>query len=227
MDEKRVERQYKEKQAQKEAFEKELEEQDGRISRLRVLYDQYFMGIEKIEPLHVRGVVEKTFLRSKIPRRGSTAMKFRYRSLQQKFTSYSSYWDRLVRLIEEGKIRRGVSGHRPAYTGIAGEEAKAPLASKRRRFVRDRIGLEGASLPHKDEFRPDELQELYSSLVAARTAAGEDSSKLTPELLKKSVDRILSRVKNQDIRLKITHPEGGKVSLAAVLKKKGTKPATD
>jgi len=92
----------------KEKFDDDLADLDQKISRLRVLYDQYFMGIERVEPLMQRGEIAKFFLRSNIPQRGNTAHKFRYRSLQQKFTSFCGYWDRIVRLIEDGKIRRGV-----------------------------------------------------------------------------------------------------------------------
>ena len=141
----RVEDRFKQSQAEKEGFEADLEMLDKKIARLRVLYDQYFMGIEKMEPTLIRGEAAKFFMRSTIPVRGGTALKFRFRSLQQRFVSYCSYWDRVVRLIEDGKIRRGINSFVSEDSSIklpdgdqegAGGQYHLPeaLASKRRRF---------------------------------------------------------------------------------------------
>ena len=40
-------------------IERELEELESRIERLRALYEQYFMGIEKLEPQIPRKDVER------------------------------------------------------------------------------------------------------------------------------------------------------------------------
>jgi hypothetical protein len=134
--------------ALKEKFDAELDQLDHRIARLRVLYDQYFMGIEKLEPMYQRKEITKVFNLSQILKLGSTVHRFRYRALLQKFTSYSSYWDRIVRLIEEGRMRRGVAAPAPLGEGpdapepVEDDESKPAvaqsLAARRRRFVRER-----------------------------------------------------------------------------------------
>jgi len=141
--------------ALKEKFDAELDQVDQRIARLRVLYHQYFMGIEKLEPMYQRKEIQKIFNLSQILKLGSTVHRFRYRALQQKFTSYASYWDRIVRLIEEGRMRRGVAVPAPLGEGpdapppVQDDDSKPALAqslaARRRRFVRERSRGPGAA----------------------------------------------------------------------------------
>lgn len=221
---------YKASEAEKEKYIVELDDLDNRISRLRVLYDQYFMGIERLEPQQQRGVVAKILLRSVIGNRGSTVLKFRFRSLQQRFVSYCSYWDRIVRLIEEGRIRRGVAGI--AAVPGAGEKTRVPdgeqrfvpaqsLQSRRRRFRR-REGsaqAEPTGGPPRTEFRPDEVEALYERFVEEKKRAGEPTEKVTRTVVERSVKRIVDHVKKEGLMLRIMEKDG-KVSLNAVIKKK-------
>lgn len=246
----RHESKYKASQAIKDAMEKELGELEARISRLRVLYDQYFMGIEKMEPTYLRGEVEKIFRRSQILKRGSTALKFRFRSLQQRYTSYRSYWDRIVRMIEDGQIRRGInmlSTRLPSEAIIAKEYEEQrtsdgpqeSLASRRRRFRRrdaqeskealgDAVAAAtkqlsgGAQQPERCEFSPKETRALFDCLMREKKKAGQDTSRLTPGVVEKSVTRILSKVSgDKKIQFRVVAKDGD-VSLKAVVKKDGS-----
>jgi len=232
---------YEAAQALKDKYEKELDGLDKRIARLRVLYDQYFMGIEKLEPLHLRNEVKKQMRRSDVLKRGNTVLKFRFRSLQQRFTSYTSYWDRIVRMIEEGQIRRGVS--QSAGT-LPGEEASpeegaqrfAPakaLSSRRRRFKpRDKGSVADAAAdaarqltgktaprPAPSDYAASDLDGLFDRLVAEKKNAGEGTERLTRDVVEKSVKAITDKVAGREVRFRVVSKEG-KVSLTAVLKKK-------
>jgi hypothetical protein len=226
-DQERVEKKHRAAKEEREQQEKELEELENRIGRLRVLYDQYFMGIEKMEPLALRSLIEKSMLRSKIPSRGTTGMKFHYRSLQQKFTSYAGYWDRIVRLIEEGRIRRGVAGHIPTPSQASqAMELQESLSSRRRRFVRDRDPGEergeaqpARSTPDRDEFLPDEVEAIHEALVRRKSEQGEDTSRLTVEVLRNSIQKIQGQAKGRPLTLVIRKTPDGSVQLSARLKK--------
>jgi hypothetical protein len=231
---------YKASQAAKERFEQELEDIDSRMGRLRVLYDQYFMGIEKLEPMTKRIELYKIFQRSQILRQGTTVLRFRYRSLQQRFTSYCSYWDRIVRLIEEGRIRRGVAF--PAGEGklpptLEGDQRFAPmpeaLATKRRRFrgrVKEGEEAQQAAVPMfgqsgpdltRTEFGAHEVDQIYRRLALEKEKAGESIANLSKAVVEKSINRILEKVdtKDKEVLFRIVAQEG-KVNLTAVLKKK-------
>lgn len=220
---------YKASEDQKAQFEEELADLEGRISRLRVLYDQYFMGIEKLEPMHLRKEIDKTFKRSIIARRGTTVQKFRYRGLLQRFTSYCSYWDRIVRLIEEGKIRRGVvdlatpGGNLPKWRdGQQRFPTKEAIASKRRRFKRAETSFmrqkEGAGAPQRTEFTVDEVALLHARLVEEKKRVGEPVDKITLEAVERSIRKTIEKAGGKELRFRVVEKDG-KVSLSAVVKK--------
>lgn len=217
---------YRAPEAEKEKYHIELDDLDNRLSRLRVLYDQYFMGIERLEPQQQRAVVAKILRRSVIGSRGSTVLKFRFRSLQQRFVSYCSYWDRIVRLIEEGRIRRGVAGTVGGGANTRASDSDQrfvpaqSLQSKRRRFRRRAAPEEAAeSAQTRNEFSPSEVDALYERFVAEKKKAGEPTEKVTRSLVEKSVKRIVDHVKKDGLMLRIVEKDG-KVNLTAVVKKR-------
>ncbi|GEM_PF-2134466 len=208
-------------QQRREECERELDLIETKLARLRVLYDQYFMGVEKLEPMSARMDIEKTLLRSKIQSLGSTVQRFRFRALQQRFTSYCGYWDRIVRLIEEGRIRRGIVGVAARKAGVADEETAAPLSAMRKRFKREIFrGDEEAAPPseQRTEFRADEVDAIFGKLVAEKTAAGESVEKLSRDVVARSLEKVMAKLGNQDVRIKIAKKDGA-VSMVAVLKK--------
>ncbi len=83
----------------------ELEE---RVDRLRALYDQYFMGFEKLEPAVPRKDVERRFAVLRKTQFRNTALRFRFNVVTQKYNTYSMYWQRICRQIEEGTYKRHV-----------------------------------------------------------------------------------------------------------------------
>ncbi|QQR91208.1 MAG: hypothetical protein IPJ88_05605 [Myxococcales bacterium] len=87
-------------------FEQELHDLETRVDRLKALYEQWFSGMERLEPTVPRKDVERRMqaLRREIPR--NTAMRFRFQQLLQKYTTYGIYWKRVARQIEEGTYRR-------------------------------------------------------------------------------------------------------------------------
>jgi hypothetical protein len=79
---------------------------EQRMTRLRSLYEQYFMGIERIPPHTLRKEVVRIVFQLEQAHVQNTAMKFRIRSLVQRFNSYKTYWNRTERQIEEGTYKR-------------------------------------------------------------------------------------------------------------------------
>jgi len=87
---------------------KELEELEGRLERLRVKYEQYFTGIEKAVPWVQRKDVDRRFQLMHREQLRSSGQRFRFNSLVQRFTTYQTYWGRILRRIEEGTLKRDV-----------------------------------------------------------------------------------------------------------------------
>lgn len=85
-----------------------LSELETKINRLKVSYDRYFSGIDRTAPEFLRKdvvrllrMLEQTFIRN-------TAQKFRLNTCAQKMATYSTYWNRTQRQIEEGTFKRDV-----------------------------------------------------------------------------------------------------------------------
>ena len=84
----------------------ELDDIQQQMKELEIHYEQYFAGVEKREP-----VLDRTNLARRIRQYTSrrivwTDLKFRYQGLTSRFMSYSQYWDRILRLMDEGKYHR-------------------------------------------------------------------------------------------------------------------------
>jgi hypothetical protein len=79
---------------------------EEKISELVVRYEQYFLGMEKREPLKLCEDVERFIRRYNTSTIFNTMHKFKFNTLVGKFNSYKQYWTRTTRLIEEGKYSR-------------------------------------------------------------------------------------------------------------------------
>jgi hypothetical protein len=89
-------------------FEETLGDAEILLDRLRGLYEQWFQGIERLEPTIPKKDMERKIraMRRAVPR--NTALRFRFNRLVQKYTTYMTYWQRVARQIEEGTYRRDV-----------------------------------------------------------------------------------------------------------------------
>lgn len=90
-------------------FEAELQLIETDFKALEISYEQYFMGIERFEPAKERQILAlrlRRMLNTHIPQ---TDLRFRLQNVNSRFQSYSAYWDRILRLIEEGRYQRQLS----------------------------------------------------------------------------------------------------------------------
>ncbi len=87
-------------------FEQRLHDAEIRLARLKSLYEQWFQGIERIEPQVARKELERAIeaLRREQPR--NTALRFRCQQLIARYGTYGIYWGRIAKQIEDGTYRR-------------------------------------------------------------------------------------------------------------------------
>jgi hypothetical protein len=90
-------------------IQKELDELESRLERLRIKYDQYFMGTEKMLPFVVRKDVDRRFQALHREQMRNTGLRFKFQTLVQRFTTYQTYWNKIIRQIEDGTYRRDVA----------------------------------------------------------------------------------------------------------------------
>ena len=111
-----------------------LKELELKIDRLKVLYEQYFMGIEKMEPQVSRKEVTRLMLQLQQQYIRNTAMRFKFNTMLQRWQLYITYWNRTLREIENGTyVRHLQKAKRKAETAqstLAQANAKAATASE-------------------------------------------------------------------------------------------------
>jgi hypothetical protein len=76
------------------------------LNELIIKYEQYFIGIEKREPLKLLTEVESLGRKYLSVQIVNTMLKFKYNSTMARLNSYKQYWNRINHLIEEGKYSR-------------------------------------------------------------------------------------------------------------------------
>ena len=108
-----------------EEIEAKVEEVARKMEILRVRYEQYFIGIEKVPPATLRMEVARIIRELEQMKIKNTAIKFKMRTQIQKFTSYSTYWNRTLREIEDGTYRRQKDKMRRQAATAAEIEAKS------------------------------------------------------------------------------------------------------
>jgi hypothetical protein len=91
------------------ALDDALSELERKLERVRTFYEQYFMGMEKMEPQVARKEVHRTILLYAQQHIRNTGQRFRFHSLQQKWNIYTTYWNRTMREIEAGTYKRDVA----------------------------------------------------------------------------------------------------------------------
>lgn len=79
---------------------------DKKLSELIMKYEQYFIGLEKREPLQLLGEVERLVRRYTGTPINNTMYKHRFNMLVARLNTYREHWNRIVRLMEEGRYSR-------------------------------------------------------------------------------------------------------------------------
>ena len=96
-------------------IEEALDALDALLDRVKVLYEQYFMGIQRQPPTHLHTTVERQLRELQQEQIRNTALRYRFITLQQKHGAYNSYWKRTLREIEGGRYLRNLSRR---YLGV-------------------------------------------------------------------------------------------------------------
>jgi hypothetical protein len=145
-----------------EVVEELLDAVDTTIDRVKVLYEQYFLGIQKQPPTYLHTEAERKLRDLAQLQIRNTALRYRFATLQQKFGSYNSYWRRTLRQIENGTYTRNLSkiGRQAARTGAAVPEEILAAMPKRMREQVQRDREAALALARLREQRPSEPEPL-------------------------------------------------------------------
>jgi phosphoglycolate phosphatase-like HAD superfamily hydrolase len=153
-----------------------LDELENRLDRLRILYDQYFTGIERSPPSVQHKDVERRIqvLRKMQLRNG--AHRFRFQTLVQRYTTYLQYWQRIMRKIEEGTHKRDL-----ARIARYGGGARKPNDSADRVYELDAEALEDV-----EEYQDLSTEDVEDEPETLRPAAPANSAAHTVTIAKQA-----------------------------------------
>lgn len=156
-------------------------EQD--LKELQILYEQYFAGAEKREPIQSREAVAKRlrqFVNRKIIQ---TDLRFRCQTVATRFHSYASYWDRILRQIDEGRYIR--------HTGKAGHSQPPETV-----------------IPAMDDPLDQVYQDLLKARIACRIAGPDPDRQQVHSFLERQKDKIREKFGDREIEFQVVTEDG-------------------
>jgi hypothetical protein len=160
------------------------------LNELVIRYEQYFLGMEKREPLPLLAEVERAARTYQNVPIVNTMVKFKYNSLVARLNSYKQYWNRITRLIEEGKYSRDrfkMEMHRKTGGTRDREPKPAPATGT-------------------------DVEQVYRQYVEARKACNLSVDNVTPEMIASVIEKqkpaLLGKYGCQGVEFKVVVEDG-------------------
>jgi hypothetical protein len=186
-----------------------LDELEQRMFLLKIQYEKFFMGAEKLEPSREREMLQR-FLRDITEDQAATirnpSQRHRFESLKARLGSYEYYWTRQLRMLEQGTHPR--------------QKFKAKIREKEReeilRAEEEKLGRERRR--HKAEREEEAFRTVYQRYVELRGKCGQDVNvpyETVRDALEKQAGALKSKFKCKSIRFKVVE-EDGKARVKAI-----------
>lgn len=189
-----------------------LDEVEQRMFVLKIDYEKYFSGIEKVEPLREREELRRAmrdFLEEPIR---NSVQRFRYQTLKARFQSLELYWARNLTMMERGthpkmRFRADAKDARRRAEVAAAPGAAPPaepsLSAEQQEVLRKRQ----EALEREDRA----YKVLYEKYLEARQKCGQStdlSFDAVRDALKKQVRQIKATYQCDSVKFRIVVEEG-------------------
>ena len=163
-------------------IEELLDDLEKRLDRLKVMYEQYFLGIQKMAPSQLHTEAERRVRELQQGQIRNTALRYRFATLAQKYGAYNSYWRRTLRQIEQGRYLRDLNRVK-READRKGADIPEELVAAMPKRMRDRI--------HRDRAAIAELAERAGKTALADAAAVgiDDIDDAEPVVVRSTVPR--------------------------------------
>ena len=188
-----------------------LDTLDQKILKLRTEYEQFFAGLVQREPTDKREEVAALIRRIGRERIYNTAQKFRFQQLRARFTSFSTYWNRTVRQLEEGTHRRDLFRIRLREQLEKEQQGAAADAAPKTKPAR---------APTVDTIQdPKALRRLYKDFLATRKKCRERTDNVQFDKMVQFMENQTKAIKKRfgcnAVRFELVE-DGGKAKLKAI-----------
>lgn len=175
------------------------------IADLVTRYEQYFIGLEKREPLQLRAEVESMVRRYTGTPITNTMHKHKFTMLVARINTYREHWNRVLRLIDEGKYSRDRF-----------------IGNLHLRQNGTRTAPSAADKPAARDLADDELDRVYREYREARMACNLPVQNLSREKVAATIEKtrptLAARLGNDDMTFRVV-VENGKPKIKASKRK--------
>jgi len=137
------------------------------LKTLEIAYEKYFLSTEKRAPEKERQQITLRMRKMVTHYIPQTDLRFKLQSITSRFNSYCGYWDRIQRLIDEGRYERHTSritrseSFKPPADKVSAEETGNPVDNLYEKLV----------TAHKDcELRPPNREQVVNFLSKQKEA---------------------------------------------------------
>jgi hypothetical protein len=186
-------------QLPQEKFAEQLDELDEGLVNLHVLYEKYFLGIDRKPPDQERKKVSGRIRELRNMMIKNTGLKFRLNTMFAKLISHERLWDRTLREIEEGTYKRDL--FKAKFRQHQGEGGAKPKQ------------------PERIELSDDKLRRLYDTWLVARQRTGESVAGMNydavAQKIRSQVPGLIQKHGAKSIEFKVVI-KGGKAILKAI-----------
>ena len=191
-------------QLPQEKLAEDLDILDEAMTNLQVLYEKYFLGIDRRPPDQERKKVGSKMRELRTTLVTNTALKFRINTMFAKLISFERMWDRTLMEVENGTYKRDVF--------------KAKMHSKQREQG-DKAAAAKPAAPTAPEISEDKLRRLYDTYLVARQRCGEPTEGISYDSVAKriraQVPQLMEKHGARNIEFKVVI-KGGKAVLKAI-----------
>jgi len=175
---------------------------EKKLNELITKYEQYFIGLEKREPLLLLGEVEKLVRSYSGVPINNTMHKHRFTMLVARLNTYREHWNRILKLMEEGRYSR---------------DRFISDLHMRQKDKPERIQAEA---PHATA--DSDLDRLVQEFREARKACNLPVDSITRELIAATIEKqkpaLAAKLGTENFAFRVVI-EGGKPKLKAGLRK--------
>jgi hypothetical protein len=189
-------------QLPQEKLAEDLGELDEALTNLQVLYEKYFLGIDRRPPDQERKRISSKMRELRTTTVRNTALKFRINTMFAKLISFERVWDRTLREIEEGTYKRDVFKAKLHMKERDGKKKAGPAPSQQ-----------------APEITEPQLRKLYDTYLVARKRCGEPTEGISFESvatrIRAQVPQLMEKHKARNIEFKVVI-KGGKAVLKAI-----------
>lgn len=189
----------------------QLDEIEQKMAHLKIQYEKYFAGIDRIEPLKDREELKRMIRDIQEHPIQNATQRFRFQQLKARMQSFELYWTRNLNMIERGvhpkmKFRADLREPKKPEPGQEAlpEAALEPLMSREQEEV----------LRRRQEIQEREeraLKLVYDKYLEARAKCGQSTDlafDTVRTILKQQVRQIKSQYNVESVRFRISIEEG-------------------